>query len=316
MTFSRALGPALVTVGGLAVLVARAQTPDLLKRAQDVIQQLSFSGTRVTMVKGKPITERVFFSHGMRRIEREGSVVIENGRERFLYERKSNTLRRSELPQRAINRPNSGKGAKFFFDKNRGPRKFEGPNGAIQVLTGDLVAGRPTRLVIASAKNGEGEGRFWIDQDTGMILRASAPGINGREPLDFEFTQIAFGDQPEGLFVPNFPGAKFVDPRTDLVKVSRELNIPAFTIPDSGPLRLVRVESKMLAGRKVLGETFRVGGKLVTLFVTTGPVSNEALSKFVKDGACQSWQSGDYTLVLLGNVPIQELQALQGKVRA
>lgn len=302
-------------LAGVGVLVAKAQSPNLLQQAQEVVQHLSFAGVRVTMVRGRPVTERVFFARGKRRVEREDSVVIEDGQVRYLYERKSNTLRRSELPRRQPPRPNGRPRPLQGMGKIKS-QKFDGPNGSLEVMSGDTIAGRPTRLIIATGKKGGGEGRFWIDQDTGMILKAAAPGVNGREPVDFEFTQIAYGEQPDGLFVPNFPGAKFVDPRTDLVRVSREVGLPPFTIPDEGQVRLVKVESRNLAGRKVLHETFRMSGKIVSLFVTTGPVSEEAVAKFVKDGAVQSWQSGDYTLVLLGNVSNQELQALQGRVRA
>ncbi|MFX9722046.1 hypothetical protein ABTO99_18630, partial [Acinetobacter baumannii] len=59
--------PVAVAGLALAVIAVRAQSPNLLQRAQDVLNRLSFSGTRVTMVKGKPVTERVFFSRGRRR---------------------------------------------------------------------------------------------------------------------------------------------------------------------------------------------------------------------------------------------------------
>jgi hypothetical protein len=303
--------PLAVAAFALVVIAARAQAPNLLQRAQDVLQKLSFSGTRITMVKGKPLTERVFFSRGRRRIERENSVVIETLRERFLYERNTNTLRRMELIRRGGNGGGQGSRPKPLVGGNPKPPK---PKGDFAEIVGDSVAGRPTRLIVTKTMGGEA--RYWIDQDTGMMLKAQAPAPTGRDPLDFEFTQITYGEQPDGLFVPNFPGAKFVDPRTDLVKVSREVGLPIFTLSDEGDLKLVRVENRNIDGRKVLHQTFRYGSKIVSLFVTTGSVSVDTLSKFVKNGSVETWQSGEYTLVLLGNVSSQELLALKGKVRS
>ena len=312
MNLLRLVRPSAAVLGGIVFLVAGAQGPGILNRSFKAAQTLSYSAVRVTMIKGKPVTERIFASHGMHRIERNNVIIIENGRERLMFDRKANTLKRT------ANRPMGDKvrkGGKLGGPNASRPRP--GPMPTPQLSDGGIVAGRATQLVtFPSGAAGQPEGRYWLDSQTSLILKASIPEFGKRPAVDYEFTQISYGNQPTTLFTEEFPGATIVDPRTDLVKVSKELSVPAFTISDGGNFQLVRVEKRTIGDRKVLHQAFRSENKMVSLFVTTGSVSQESLAKLFHNGSVLSWESAGYTLILLGNVSNQELQEFKGRVRA
>ncbi|MES1227625.1 MAG: hypothetical protein ABUL72_03085, partial [Armatimonadota bacterium] len=145
MTASHLVRPVTAMLLGIAVLVAGAQVPPILSRAHKVGRELSYSAIRVSMFKGKPVTERVFASHGMRRVERNGTTIIETGRERFIYDRQDNTLRRFTMGQMPMRPATQGPKALQQFSPPRGPNNKQRPpgwDGTYQVVDGGQIAGR------------------------------------------------------------------------------------------------------------------------------------------------------------------------------
>lgn len=208
---------------GLALLGSVwAQSPPpnralgVLERSFAAQPSLRFAGVRMLEVRSGPHPKKIIeyvLRDGMNtRITfpedspRRGFVIVERGDERITFDPHLNEIRHS----RGVRIEAVGQLGRVI----RGVR-----DGAIraQLFQGGEVAGRPTVGVSLSDGHRNVARKYWIDEQTGLILRGEQYDRVGYPMGSFEFTRLNFNPQiPEGAFVLRRAGAKVVEESLDI----------------------------------------------------------------------------------------------------
>ncbi len=324
--------PTLATVLLLAVLTvpAGAQAPrkgpgperelhPLLRRVDDSRSAVRMVGVRTVQVGFGPnsrvTTERYFRSGARFRIEtvgegqNRGQIVVEDGRRRLVYFPAKNEIR--EQP------PLEGRLLHALRRASAGPPGRGGKPKFVE-SDGGTIAGHKTRLLEVQRPDGQASMRLWIQPEQAVVLKLQSLSPRGEQLAYFEFTRVAFGQEiPESQFRLDMPGARFVSPQDELERVARQANVRPLRLPEDTGYRLEAVRRVGSKGREILVQTYAGPRGRLSLFVLRGEIDERLLAR-IASGREDShvWQSGPFTLVLIGDLPPEQLRRLAGRVGA
>ncbi len=192
--------------------------------------------------------------------------------------------------------------------------------GALRMTfsAGGNIAGRATLLMAVADRAGNSIQRLWVDEATGLPLKRELYDRVGTKTGSFEFTRINFAPRIDPKdFEINRRGAKIVPIRDILLGKAKELGFTVYSLPDTTGAALQNIRIVDLAGGKGLVQSFSRDGRVLTLFQLKSAVNMERLQRASGGrGKAHRWNVGGYTLVLVGDLPPAELQALAKQVRS
>lgn len=278
-----------------------------MRKAFDVGPRLKLAGKR-TVVFGRnkdKLSERILQDGARLRIESSnGTVTVINGFERSVYDPAKNEIFTSHGQFGIMG---------FGFMPRPGGPKIE---VSFKESDGGSIAGRATRLVVATGKRGEVFFRSNIDTDKGAILKSEVFGPGGKLIMSFEYERIKYDvDIPAKAFQLNFPGAKVVTVRDEINSMAAKMGIKPYVLDRSTGLRLENARVFEADGRKIMRQTYSGPRAKVSLFLCKGPVNPDKLTRFAGERLrSKVWTMGELTLVLVGEASEADLAQLQGKV--
>lgn len=190
-SFTKYLALSCLLVVAIPVTAKSITPEELLQKVVRTQPKLRFSGTRKieTILRGDRIrwVEYVLRS-GMRlRITypedspRHGFVVIQNGRERLEYNPHTNQILRT-VPK------------KLELIERLGHLREAAKNKRItlRLFDSEPIASRPTHGLLIADKQGNIAQKYWIDRETGLILKAVLFDKSGAEHASFEFLRVNY----------------------------------------------------------------------------------------------------------------------------
>jgi hypothetical protein len=293
------------------------EPPEILRRVRAAEERVRFSGVRRTEVleeDGTRVVVELVVREGRRmRIvfpeapDMRGQVIVESPRDRLHYNPATNEIR--VLPPREM----------ALFGMPERPMAEGGPRPPklrFRARDGGEVAGVPTRLVEVIGPDDRPVRRLWIDPKTLVVLKAEAFGRRGEKLAGFEYRRINFQPTiPEGSFELNIPGARLVTPEDDLERVCRRLGLPMFRLPRASGFRLVSVRPLARGGVTAVMQSYGGPNQRVSLFVVKGDVDPRRLQQTGGQWAnSHTWTARGVRLVLIGDMPVEELRRLAQQV--
>ncbi|MBS1709414.1 MAG: hypothetical protein JSS65_11935 [Armatimonadetes bacterium] len=280
-----------------------------MRKAFEAWPKLKLAGKR-TVIFGRSkekLSERILQDGPRIRIESSNGVItVLNGPERTVYDPAKNEIFTSHNP---FGMPGFG----FLPPPQAGPRRTM----KFTETDGGKVADRRTRLVVATGAKGEETMRMYVDSDKGAVLRLEMTSPNGNLVMSFEYQAVKYDVEiPARAFVLNYPNAKVVTVRDEVIRLAAKMGIKPYVISRNSGLRLDNSRVFEADGRKVMRQTYVGERTRVSLFLCNGSVSPERLGKF-GGGRLRSrvWTVGDLTLVLVGDVEEADLARLQQQVQ-
>lgn len=260
---------AAVILVGLFAVGALAQRPaGVLEDAIRRQPQLSYKGTREVeaVIGGRTIRLTEIVSRNRERSRttypsdspRKGVVIVESPRERWEYNPERNEVRK--LPRQRDDNMMLMRGLVHGVREGRLTAKLEEPT---------TIAGRRATGIRLEDSGGRAIRRLWIDEPTGMILKAEQYGPGGRKLASYTFIRIDFSPtfSATEFSRPGPPDAKVVDRPPDF-GVDWTVRTPAWLPPNFTEVgRGVR----HLEGKPVLMMHFSDGSKSFSMFQGRGP---------------------------------------------
>ncbi len=250
-------------------------------------------------------TERILQSGDKLRIESsDGTVTVIVDRKRSVYDPAKNeifeTFNPFGVPGFGFMGGLPGGGDDFTFKES----------------DGGIVAHHKTRLVVGTSDQGEEALRMYIDPEHGAVLKLEIFAPGKRLVMSFEFEAVRYDvDIPSRAFTLNFPDAKVVTVRDEVIKMARRMGTKPYVISKDSGLRLENARVFEFQGRKVMRQTYAGSRVKVSLFLCKGEVSTEKLIRSGGDRVrSRVWTIGDLTLVLLGDVDESDLKRFQQQV--
>lgn len=158
---------------------------------------------------------------------------------------------------------------------------------------GGSVVGRETRVVQARRGDGSIAARFWIDRETGLLLRREVQDRQGRVVRASAFIQLGFAG-PDRLS--DSPPA-VPQPWSDRLRSAEvaALRARGWTLPSElpGQLMLVAARRGTVRGQEVVHLSYSDGLAMVSVFVQRGDLAEQRLSQWDEtsiDGCCDVYQ--------------------------
>lgn len=243
----------------------RQDPPPAIRALDRMLQehQLKFSGVRTVeqIIDGerKRLVEYVLREGSSIRITYpedsplKGFVIIERQGQRLEYNPHQNVIfrKRSERAK-VVERINQIKRA-----------AHEGRLRLTLFESGQVSSRRTVGVQIADLQGNLAQ-RYWMDADSGLILKAVQYGRGGAEIASFEYTRISFDPIiKQGDFELNVAGAKIVDVREDGL-----VGLAPTWLPDG--FQEVERNVRQLQGREVTVVHYSNGVQHLTAFVAAG----------------------------------------------
>ncbi|HWP30232.1 MAG TPA: MucB/RseB C-terminal domain-containing protein [Fimbriimonadales bacterium] len=190
-SFPKCLVPYCLLLVAIPATAKDITPEELLQKVLRAQPKLRFSGTRKieTIVRGERIRlNEYILRSGMRlRITypedspRHGFVVIQNGKERLEYNPHTNQIlrtvpKRLELLERLGHLREAAKNKRI----------------TVRVFDSEPIANRPTHGLLIADKQGNIAQKYWIDKETGLILKAVLFDKSGAEHASFEFVHVNY----------------------------------------------------------------------------------------------------------------------------
>lgn len=151
------------------------------------------------------------------------------------------------------------------------------------------VAGRQARVVEARRGDGSIAARFWLDRETGLLLRREIQNRHGRVVRASAFIQLSFASPDRMAESP----PAMPQPWSNRLRPAElaSLRSQGWTIPRDLPGRLKLVEARrgVVRGRDVVHLSYSDGLSVVSVFVQRGSLATRRLSRWDKtslDGCC------------------------------
>jgi len=288
----------------------RPQIPAVLQGVFKAAKELAYSGTRVVeYMRGSEKSKHTEYVLTDGRKSRvwfpsdspfAGQVIVEDRARRLHYFPGKNEI--YVLPARrdmALRRLSES-----IF---RG-----GGNMRLQVSEGESVAGRATKVLAFSDKNGNVQQRLWIDSDNSHLLKRELYDPVGAKIGSYEFTSVDYSPKVEaGIFEINRKGAKVITPELQVRKLAQANGLAALIIPASLGYRLDSVRMMKLGSEPVLHQLYLSARGRLSFFQVKGTLDPERFrTRTGPQISVRTWQRDGRSFALLGSVPADELQRI------
>ena len=237
--------------------------------------------TRVEFPKGSPFA---------------GQVIVETERERRHYFPEKNEIRvQPPRRERAVMRL-MGMRKRF----SQGLQSGDGGN----------VAGLHVVAITAKDPQGNLSQRMWIEPRSGMLLKREFYDRTGAVQGGFEFTNVNLNPRIDSRdFRLDIRGAKIVSPADDLQRIANKLGLPVASLP-AGKYQLDSVREQKFGETPVLVQLYSSDDQRFSLFLLKGPVDQNRLNRPGRNLQSIAWQKAGVSYVLIGDLPVEEMQAV------
>ncbi|GAB3207760.1 hypothetical protein GCM10027294_15540 [Marinactinospora endophytica] len=194
------------------------------------------------------------------------------------------------------------------------------------------VCGRPARVVEARGRDGSVMGRFWIDVESGLLLRRETFDEAGRVAQASAFVSIEFGPQERPDSTEVVRGAPWGDVLDERERAA--LADDGWWLPErlDGGLSLVEARSTGEGAERVVHLSYSEGLSYVSVFVQWGRLGSrtsepvEGLRPVVQDGRTvyvsesgqqrRVWESGGFVYTLMADAPPEVVDTAVGSLPA
>ncbi len=183
--------------------------------------------------------------------------------------------------------------------------------------------GRSTHVVEARRADGSLAGRFWIDTDTGLLLRREAFDDGQRRMRSSAFVDVQVSEAARAVPVALPPVERSADPGTVATLRSRGWQVPQ-TLPHGFTLFQTRLSSP-LPGRNVLHLAYSDGLSTLSLFAQRGTLGTEPPPGFAAEQVADRpvwvrrevpervvWSGAGRVWTVVSDAPPQEVRAAVG----
>lgn len=147
---------------------------------------------------------------------------------------------------------------------------------------GSHVAGRGTRVVEARREDGSIAARFWLDRETGLLLRREVQDRRGRVVRASAFLRLSFAAPGR----PSESSSAVPQPWSDRLRPAERASLRSqgWTIPRGLPGKLTLVDARrgLVRGRTVVHLSYSDGLSMVSVFVQRGNLATHRLSRWEK----------------------------------
>lgn len=182
------------------------------------------------------------------------------------------------------------------------------------VRAGENVAGRKT-LFIEFPAGRRGTHRMWIDAEKYVLLKRSFGSEQGEETVGFEMVNIDFDSNFADWKLDPPKNAILITVADDVRRIAKALGLKPMMLVRAGKLELVSAGQLDFQGRQIMRQFYSDGQKRVSLFVMKKTEKDIDLPKSDRFRSYQ-WDSGDLTLVLIGDFTEAELKQLSRSVKS
>ncbi|MBS1718486.1 MAG: hypothetical protein JSS72_12220 [Armatimonadetes bacterium] len=271
-----------------------------------------FVGVRRVQSEKNVFTQRVFKDGRKIRSEfldgsSKGTIIVDSGRDRRIYRPKQNRI---ELMP--------GGGDMAGLRPQMLLATIERERMSPTISDGGFVAGFTTQLATFTRPNAQVGVRMWIDPSTGAVLKFDAFRPDGSLAAHFEYVSIDYKSAIDpNSFTLNMPGVKEVTQKELVIEEARKLgltpvilNLPGYVLTHQHVLK--RKESQALI------QLYRGPRGPIMLGQTLGNLDPSAFKERPKrpHENVYLWKSGRETLVLIGELSIEQLQQSSRSVTA
>src|ERR1044072_3912776 len=290
-----------------------AQVPPALRRALAAFGKIKYSGKRtvealndgnrhrhIEFVIADGQRSRIWFPDDS---DLKGQIIVETPKERRHYLPGRNELqvmppRREQAFERIAQMANR----RLSFDSTAGGQ----------------IANVQTQLVTISDKNGNVFEKLWIEPRSGMILKREMYDRAGSIEASFEFTEVNLNPTINRTdFVLEHKGANVITPETVLRRLVKRGSFMPVRLPAGGAYELEAARVQQIAGQPVLVQHYMGNGHRITLYQLKVAVNPQRLGRMERENVqIYSWQSGDTSFVIVGDIPDPELRELARKAGA
>lgn len=256
--------------------------------------------------KVRKLEERVLRGNNKTRIEYDknssyaGQIVFEHGYQRKTYFKASNELRissRSPLNHQLV-----------LMRSGRGPT-------VTKISGSEKVAGHDCKLVVTVAEGDTVRHRMWVDEDKGVVLRRETYDPEGKVVAGYVYKRIQYNAKFSDKHLDPPTSAKVVTLEAEAARAAKDLGMPAFKMTQKDWV-LTDVNKVDSRGVKLLALSYAHPTRRVTLSIVPKDTDLDNLDRIKPRGAeTHLWTSGNYRLVLIGNLPLDELRRLARSVR-
>ncbi len=235
-----------------------------------------------------------------------GQIVVENGGERQHFMPATN-----EIFIGPAMHDDSFKKLMVFFRKEGDERP------RVVTTPGEPVAGIRTTLVALQDPKGNVFQRLWIDDRSGMILKRELYDPVGGLVGSFEFTKVNFNpDVVANDFRINRPNAVAVTARDAARRLMREAGMASAFLKEESGMRLIGSRLlRRVENARVLILTYETGRAPLSLVQVVGKFESDRLVRLTgRQYKSFSWQLAGRTFVLIGDMDVEALKRLAGRV--
>ena len=181
-----------------------------------------------------------------------------------------------------------------------------------------MVANRMA-TVVAAHRGSAVVARWWIDEETGLLLWQETYGPSGTRAMSIGFTSITISPEHRIIAHPASAAAALVRSTSTALSLSNAERLSAsgwFCRAKVGGLTLVRLRSDQAAEPETVQQVLSDGIYTVSVLEQTGRLAepsgatlDESLGAYVRNGvtASASWQSGDKVITVVTDGPMDLL---------
>lgn len=158
--------------------------------------------------------------------------------------------------------------------------------------------------------------RFWIDLESGVVLKRHIMGLDGKVVAGFEFLSLRLDPEiPRTAFQIRIAGVRVVSLEDQLNQGAQELGFRPMRIAESSGWKIVGVRKIDTEKMKVLSQTYRKEKGRVTLFMVKGPLDAARLRELGRGRVTSySWVRDGVSFALIGSLSDDELRQLASQV--
>lgn len=275
----------------------------LMRQVVNAQRVLKFAGVRRTTIRlgteTRTDTERVWKSGMQTRIEfaasspNAGQVIVTDGRRQWHYFPQTNEIQVKEVaPENSIMRlARLGSGREFGY------RWVES--------AGEEVAGRATKQLSLTDRNGNSISSIWVDPANGMVLKRANFDPSGRLVGKFEYDSVDYSPKIDASdFVINRKGATVITIEEVLSKSAKAAGLPAYGLPRQRGFYLDLVRTIQIGSEKALISTYVGERGRLTLVVSRTEIRRERLEGLAHGRVSYADRKlGGANIVLISELP-------------
>lgn len=316
------IGMALVSCAAWAAGPVRAaDAAQWLQRIQQAAASRNYQGTMTTSVGGVVTSSRVVhLCVGRDRYER---IEVQDGQMRRQYRHNGRTL--TLWPQSRV----------AVFEQQEGIADFPSlPAGGARALDSydlrsieqDRVAGHEAEVLVLKPRDGlRYKQRFWVERETGLLLRVDVIGLQGELLETSAFTDLAIGGNPsrESVIGPmkqfdqkKLPDYRVLRPQSVRTQVDSEGWTLARTVPGFQLVSCVKRPLDPVAdgqgAEPALQTVFSDGLTHVSVFIERyDPQRHKPVRTVLGATSTSMNRHGDWWVTVVGDVPMATVQQFE-----